>query len=102
MGCRIPLPTGLLQVLNSLADAGIIPIDRADISKKRFTALHGALVRSMAREKDMLEEAKGLKRKMEVSGEENTPNPNYLLEAVFATTTLNLLLSSWQRFPYHS
>ncbi|MEW5305818.1 MAG: hypothetical protein WDW36_008335 [Sanguina aurantia] len=53
------------KVLDSLFDAGIIPVDRADISKRRFSALHSALVRSMAREKQMLAEAKGLKRRME-------------------------------------
>lgn len=62
------VPCFACQVLDSLFDAGIIPVDRADISKRRFSALHSALVRSMAREKQMLAEAKGLKRRMEVRG----------------------------------
>ncbi len=63
-----PWPCVLLQILDSLADDMVIPHEKADAAKSRFAKLHATLVAAMTREKELLMEAKSLKRKLDVRG----------------------------------
>jgi hypothetical protein len=56
----------LAQILDGLVDDQVIPVDRADQAKARFAKLHSALFEAMSREKDLLDNAKQLKRKLDV------------------------------------
>ncbi|PNH11949.1 hypothetical protein TSOC_001169 [Tetrabaena socialis] len=53
------------KVLNELLSSGKVSADRADTAKHKYTALHGALVGALQAEKDLLDQAKALKRRKE-------------------------------------
>ncbi|GFR42867.1 hypothetical protein Agub_g3858 [Astrephomene gubernaculifera] len=53
------------KVLNELLAAGRISAQQADTAKSRYTILHGALVKALQTEKELLEQAKALKRQKE-------------------------------------
>jgi hypothetical protein len=57
-------------VLDELLEAAAIPADTSDAAKARFTRLHEALLAAMGREKHLLQEAKMLKRQVDVSGQQ--------------------------------
>jgi hypothetical protein len=54
------------QILDVLVDDQVIPVDKADQAKARFAKLHSALFEAMSREKELLDNAKQLKRKLDV------------------------------------
>lgn len=54
-------------MLDVLSDDLVISHERADSCKARFAKLHASLVAAMGREKELLTEAKQLKRKLDVS-----------------------------------
>lgn len=56
-----------MQILDSLVDDVVISPEKADAAKAHFAKLHQALFGAMTREKNMLKEAKALKRKLDVS-----------------------------------
>lgn len=57
----------LLQVLDELLDTSAISAEQADGAKSKFAALHNALFAAMGREKSLLQDAKQLKRQLDVS-----------------------------------
>ena len=57
----------LVQVLDNLVDEQNIPPEKADQAKSWFSKLHAALISAMSREKELLDEAKQLKRQLDVS-----------------------------------
>ncbi|KAG2482081.1 hypothetical protein HYH03_018973, partial [Edaphochlamys debaryana] len=50
------------KVLNELLSAGGLSADKVDAAKARYTVLHGTLVKALQAEKELLDQAKGLKR----------------------------------------
>lgn len=54
-----------LQVVNELHGAGQLPQDKADAFKARFARLHAALTDAMQQEKQLLEQARVLKRQLD-------------------------------------
>lgn len=54
------------QVLDTLFEVGYISNDTAESAKAKYEKLHSALVAAMSREKTLLEEAKSLKKDLEV------------------------------------
>lgn len=60
-------PRAFLQVLNLLLESREIGADKASAAKLRFSRLHDAVVQAMSRETRLLDEAKGLKRRLDVS-----------------------------------
>lgn len=56
----------LSQLLDKMVDELEIPVERADAAKSKFAKLHASLVAAMSREKQLLSEARMLKRKLDV------------------------------------
>lgn len=56
----------VLQILNSLVDQLELPVERADAAKHKYAKLHSCLVQAMSRERKVLEDAKALKKKLDV------------------------------------
>ena len=55
-------------MLNSMVEQLEVPVEVADSAKHKYAKLHAALVQAMARERVKLDEAKALKRQLDVSG----------------------------------
>ena len=53
-------------MLNSMVDQLELPVEVADSAKHKYAKLHAALVQAMAEERARLEEAKALKRQLDV------------------------------------
>eukprot|EP00955_Chlamydomonas_euryale_P052351 355129-Chlamydomonas_euryale.AAC.1 len=60
-------PVVVVSVLNELVDSASIPVEEADEAKHKFAKLHAALMQAMARERSLLDEAKALKQRLDVS-----------------------------------
>ena len=56
-----------------------IPVDKSDAAKRKYSKLHAALVKAMTREKNLLEDAKSLKRQLDVSPPSGLTTPNRLM-----------------------
>jgi bisphosphoglycerate-dependent phosphoglycerate mutase len=55
------------QILNEMVEHLDIPVEKSDAAKRKYSKLHAALVKAMTREKTLLENAKALKRHLDVS-----------------------------------
>jgi len=55
------------RVLDELVDAFSLAPEAADAAKSRYSRLHAQVVAAMAHEKELLDEARRLKRKLDVS-----------------------------------
>ena len=55
------------QVLNEMVEHFEIPVEKSDAAKRKYSQLHAALVKAMTRERTLLEDAKALKRQLDVS-----------------------------------
>jgi hypothetical protein len=53
------------QVINELQNSGQLPQGRADDVKAKFARLHAALTGAMQREKELLDQARVLKRQLD-------------------------------------
>lgn len=63
------------QVLDELVDSNEVSCDRADEAKRIYQDLHTAALKAMASEKQRLDEAKVLKKRLEDENEARNPLP---------------------------
>lgn len=67
--CLLPTVVAQAQVLDELVDSNELSSDRADEAKKIYQDLHTAALKAMACEKQRLDEAKVLKKRLEDENE---------------------------------
>ncbi|KAF5835567.1 hypothetical protein DUNSADRAFT_7220 [Dunaliella salina] len=61
------------KVLDALVESFGISTERADAAKSRYFKLHSKVLESMANEKKLLDQARHLKRKLDIQSECNYP-----------------------------
>ena len=54
------------QILESLCETGHVDPEKVDYCKEKFAEIHAALIQAMTNEKSLVEEAKVLKRRLDV------------------------------------